>query len=462
VSRSLLRLVLVVAVAVVAVRPGSPVDAIDVQSDAETRLLIADFAVNDGSATGELRELDLLTLSDLASPVAKATPASVPIPVTPGGNFVYREWLTTADGSIAITIDWPRGHQTGDRIKRAITVRAGIVGPVINEFEEVGTLGQGIPLGQPGATYLSDDGRRLVLVSEDTTGNPPGGGGIVWTVYDPIDGRQVAEFRAPAIGSLEVTAGFVALSAIDPAGTRLYRIAPVGAPANPELYPVQLVAYDLATGAEVGRLDLPDLLVGERNPSTAAATRPADTHLWPGFAISPDGRELAVVHPDGTRILLIDTATLTIARTTTTSAPLTESADRSSATPGATLGTRVSFRATYAAEGTHLLVTGSQFVGPADGSGSRRTIDLQRVDLTTGQVTARAPLDGWSTFWPTADGQSVYLSSLATDDPVTPGLLIRRLDAETLAVEAERTIPGRVYAVVWPRVPGCQLVTIWF
>ncbi len=325
-SRSISRLFMVMAVMIASGWLSGAVDT--ARAKADSWLLVADFSTDDGSAMGDLRELHLLTLADVSRPVVGATPASLPVPVTPGGDFVYRERVDSADGAVTITIDWPRG----DQIKRVVTVRAGIVGPVINQFEVPGSLGKAIPLGLPGATFLSADGRRLVLVSEDTTGTPPNGGGVVWSIYDPMDGRRIAGVRSPAIGSLAVTSGFVSLATIDPAGQRLYRIAPVGAPANPEMFSVQLVAHDLATGAEAGRLDLPDLQVGERNPSTAAATLPADTMLWPGFAISPDRREGAIVHPDGTSILLIDTTTLTIARSISTSAPLAEPAAASPAT----------------------------------------------------------------------------------------------------------------------------------
>jgi hypothetical protein len=411
------------------------------RTDTSARLLVADFTVNDGTRSGELRELDPMTLAEVGSTGA-ATPVAVAVPVTPGGTFVYREWAGSADGTTAVTIEWPRE----DPIRRFVTVRRGIDGPVVSRFDVAGDLGLAIPFGQPGTTLFSADGSRLVLLSEDDGATPAAGGGLVWSVFDTADGRRIAEFRAPAVGSPAVTWEFVSLTTIDPAGERLYRLAPVDGPGASGPYPARLIVHDLATGAEVGSLDLPDVQVGERSPDNTA-TDAASTLFWPGFAISPDGRELAVVRPDGASIVLIDTQRLAITRTLT---PAT-------ATPAAAEEHNVRWLATYAAGGEHLLVTGFRYDGR-----SIRAVDLQRIDLTSGQLVARAPLGGWVNLWPSADGRSIYVASFATDDPVTPGLVIRRLDAFSLATEAERILPGRLYAVLWLRVPGSQLVTIWF
>jgi hypothetical protein len=441
--RSAVRLILVVSVASWCVLPG---DAAHGQTEAPPALFVADFSVNDGSGSGELRELDPLTLVD-GGHVGATTPAAEAVPVTPGGNFVYREWVGSADGTTAVTIEWPRE----DPIRRIVTVRRGIEGAVVSRFDVPGRLGQAIPLGQPGASFLSADGSRLVLLSEDDRATPAAGGGMIWSVFATADGRRIAEFRAPAVGPRFVGWEFVSLATIDPAGARLYRLAPIEGSSVSGVYAVRLIVTDLATGAEAGSLDLPEIRAGGRSWDGTAAD--LDTLFWPGIAISPDGRELAVVRPDGAAILLIDTQRLSISRTLTLAAPLTVR----SATPQATEAHNVRWHATYAAEGRQLLVTGFHDEGSAIRAG-----DLQRIDLMSGQLVARAPLAGWVELCASADGRSIYLTSFATDEPMTPGLVIRRLDARTLATEAERTLPGRRYAVVWPRVPGSQLVTIWF
>jgi hypothetical protein len=94
--------------------------------------------------------------------------------------------------------------------------------------------------------HLSADGSPLVL-DRDT-----GEGAFGWDVLDTRDGRVLASVTSPD--------GWVE-AAIDPAATRLYDLAlnPIARTAAKTLPPPQLVAVDSTTGAEAGRVALPDL-----------------------------------------------------------------------------------------------------------------------------------------------------------------------------------------------------------
>src|SRR5439155_10433818 len=106
------------------------------------------------------------------------------------------------------------------------------------------------PARDVGATP-SRDGRR-VLLQHRAAG--PGFEHHEWYLVDAADGRMLAR------GEADETA---AQTWADPDLRRLYRVLmPINAPGQRGPEPVAVVAYDLASGAEVGRLALPDVRGG--------------------------------------------------------------------------------------------------------------------------------------------------------------------------------------------------------
>jgi hypothetical protein len=87
-----------------------------------------------------------------------------------------------------------------------------------------------------------------------------------------------------------------------------------GYPASRALTP-QLVSEDLFTGKELGRLSLPGLHAGARATHRQVEGAPLIEGWTPGIALSPDGRQLAIVDGSSRELTLIDTSSMSITKT---------------------------------------------------------------------------------------------------------------------------------------------------
>jgi hypothetical protein len=227
--------------------------------------------------TDELSRLDPATLAEAAPPVSLGTDVS--------------SWdiALSADGSTLVHTD-----RNGSR---TYTVRDGATGEVRS------TPDAGNWIVSP---RLSVDGARLLanLMTDR----------LVWALIETATGARIATFEPPE--------GWVDPYATDPDLTRLYYLTiPTNAPqagTEPSLTP-ELVAVDLITGAEIGRVLLPDVVAGaETLDEQPAGAREAMYHYSrPGLAVSEDGERVAVVRADRGGFTLVDAASLTIERTVT-------------------------------------------------------------------------------------------------------------------------------------------------
>jgi hypothetical protein len=268
-----------------------------------------------------------------------------------------------------------------------------------------------------------------------------------WSVYDTATGQLVT--TAPALAP----EGEVWWSWLDPAGRRLYQLLVPGTPRDTAPRPVRLVVYDVGGGGEVGQLDLPGVVAGSWT-TPASGDRPEIDHLTrPGVALAPDGRRLALARADGTAVTLVDVERLTVERTValTRRAGLLAWLGLEPPSVAAKGFFQEAVRvATFAPDGRQLYLTG-WVIEPGAGRG----LGLWRVDLATGQVMAEALEDEAIVQMAVApDGHSLYI--LSTDRPAsrwdrfgTPHRL-RRLDAATLTVLAERTFDGSRRLLAWP------------
>lgn len=266
-----------------------------------------------------------------------------------------------------------------------------------------------------------------------------------WSVYDTATGRLLAAAPAPAPES------DVWWSWLDPAGRWLYQLLVTGAPSALAPRPLRLVVYDVGGGGEIGRLDLPGVAAGSWT-TPASGDQPESGHLTrPGVALAPDGRRLALAHADGAVVTLVDTERLAVERVVA----LTHRAGvldwlglgpRAAAAKG--LVEETVRLASFAPDGRHLYLAGWVL-----DQGTDRGLGLWRIDLDTGQVAAEALADEVIAQVVAApDGHSLY--ALGTDRPSSrwgrPPHRLRRLDAATLTVLAERTFDGPRRLLTWP------------
>lgn len=232
-------------------------------------------------------------------------------------------------------------------------------------------------------------------------------------------------------------------SLLDPSGTRLYSLsAPATGGRQEGPSPATVTAFDLTSGRETGRVELKGTRIGSWRPAGSSSTRfYQDT---PGFALSPDGRTLAVV--DGSRdvLTLLDAPSLKVRKTLSIArkAGWLERLGLASAAAEAKemIGTTV--EAQFSLDGRSLYVTG-QRGSVEQGKYSLKGLGVRLVDVATGTVLAQA-LDGQRFWWTllSPDGSSYYTLGPVDPSGTSDGpVVMRRLDTRTLGLRAERGFP---------------------
>jgi hypothetical protein len=374
------------------------------------------------------------------TPLDPATLANLPgraaVDFGPGEGF--RDVAMSADGSTLVTVEYPRETAVAAE-DVTIVVRDGRTGAERRRFRPP------VPVAFP---RLSEDGGRLVAET-----NPNAAArdrmAFAWSVFATGDGRPTATVE-PAAGWAEAT--------IDPRAERLYAVVPsseaqTGSGTTP---PPELVAYDLATGTEAGRLTLTDLQTGYWAEDGEIDGERRFRHFRSGLAISPDGRRLVVARADREAVTLIDAATLAVERTV----PLTRATSGAERLLGllplapraasAKMGEGITLRATFGPDGRHLYVFGTVEEAEGDERQWARGLGLAIVEVGTGRIVAeglagevihdlRVAPDGRTAYAVGPRGGRELVAWVGEPDGYRRTYALWRLDATTADPSAERT-----------------------
>ena len=321
-----------------------------------------------------------------------------------------------------------------------IVIREGLAGPERIRF---------FPEASVSDLLLSRDGTRLVATItadySDRNLRAP-----AWKVFDTTDGQLLATVEGGGDAWEQVR--------IDADARRLYRLVLTGDGVGAgEPSTVVIVAHDLTSGTELGRVALPGVRAGFwHGTETVAIGGGQETlmhELVPGMAVSPDGRRLAIVHADNDRLTVLDSDRLTGARSVPFAAahglphrvlrllPLIPQDASAKALEGTMR------QAVFAPDGERLYVFGST-ASVEDGQLVFRGTGIRAVDVATGNVTASglgsAQIDR---LVPSPDGGSLYVAGPVAErstpmETTDTTYALRRLDAFSLSVLDERTFPG--------------------
>lgn len=374
--------------------------------------------LGDAATPKRLLPLDPLTLAD--------RPAAPVIPLdAPWGAF-------SADGSTLVDV-----ALAPDTTSSTITVRRGPALARFARFPSPAAVTADVRLSRDGGTLVLQHQRRIA----DGQPQPD-----IWYVVDVATGRLRSTVRS-------MEANTWPLWWIDPAATRLYQPVVTLTMADTAPKPLHLVAHDLDSGAEVGRLTLPHVLVGTWRPGGTIDGEPIVRQQYPALALSHAGDALLIYQPYPATLTVVDANQLKVTGTVSpdgrsgalaavlAALPLWPQPVEAKATDGANL------QGTASPNGRSLYVWGDVTGGPAAGSPPYGSAGLRRIDLRTVAVAAQA-MPGARLFGVTVapDGRSVYTYASKSntdiiDSPAWPALL-RRHDATTLAVTATRAFSG--------------------
>jgi hypothetical protein len=393
-------------------------------------LYLAGPAFTDGAAA--LTPLDPAALADRADapPVGMGVPGGLPI------------WALSGDGSTLVALD----HRFQLDPARVTAVVREVPG---------GAERARFTLDQPvGPAHLSRDGRRLVVTETVQRGPGRVSPRSTWRVIDTGDGRVLARVEIEGDGLP---------SWIDAEARRLYAVVQSRDDDGPR--PLVLTAADLTTGATIGRLELPDVANGTWTIRRPRPSQPGDPYLIgqaiPGIDLAPDGRHLAVVPTDADVVILIDAERMAVERRVPFARPeglwrWLPFWPRPAAAKGVAGVVR---QAAFAPDGRQLYLRDAEY--HLDAAGGTQSLDLRllRVDLDRGAIAAAwRPSEPIYDLQVDLDGRSLYLVQPAPNpdrysgcsSPACP-YVVRRLDATSLAVVAERPIVGHRQPAVRPR-----------
>ena len=215
--------------------------------------------------------------------------------------------------------------------------------------------------------------------------------------------------------------------------------------ATPALQPYSLVVQSTVTGALSVPVALPGIAEGtifKSDPSGTNTPIPAvPLAVRPAIAITADGRRLAALSYDGLTLDVVDLRTLAV--TTVKVHPKTSLLDwlRPSIAAAKSLIDQEQRGMDFTPDGNALIVA-SYETHYDELTGARYSSrGMQRVEVATGVISAEASFtDGILGFRMTPDGRSVLLI-VRPPDLMPPVYFLRRFEAQSLELKAERALP---------------------
>ncbi len=377
--------------------------------------------------------------SQLAAPFTPLDP--ITLDDRPDGQPLPRGILS-ADGSTLVTMEFPGGRATRNLDDIWIVLTDPASGEERHRFH---------PPVQGFAVALSAGGERLLFLPDPTLSNqypPP----AAWIVLETAGGETIARIDDPDQACFRQGALF------DPAGRRILCVVDPALARAEGPQPLKIAVYAVDSGLKTGEIELPAVLIGGFTPKSWQAV---EFSYQPAVALSPDGRQLAVVHAESDRVTLIEAEALRVEKTFSL-APAAGGWNWFGLAPtpahakGEMEGTIR--QAVYDAGGRYLAVFTQEIRRLAADLPAERGLWL--VDLERGTLAAAA-LPDYQVQWvaPAPDGSLYAFGTTAADllpfeiRPTSPSRLWR-LDGRTLGILAERPFDGYQFGAVLPAPPG--------
>lgn len=218
---------------------------------------------------------------------------------------------------------------------------------------------------------------------------------------------------------------------LDQTGSRLYTLRMpceqiCDAPGAPTL-----LSYDTATSALVGQLELRDVIAGFWKAGSSAEIG----LMSPGLALSPDGRQFAILHADVPVLTLVDTATMTVISTRPLNGK-TAWPDQGVLHPEGEGGFELHMG--FSADGRSLYVIGAEHGVDAAGEEAEQRTGLRLINVERAEVISDLLVGQWvGVAGELPDGSALYVR--AREIKTSRSSSLYRVDPLTLAITAERS-----------------------
>lgn len=287
---------------------------------------------------------------------------------------------------------------------------------------------------------ITDDGSQVYgYMIDSQTGAIP-----TWAALSSGDGHVIHAVPVNLPGGVDFR--------YDPTAGRLYAFVPVWGgfdsttPGSPSLY-----SYDVTSGRLMGHITLDGVTAGSWSTGRQVSDGPVIGYRQPGIALSPDGRQMAVLDGADNRLTLVDTASMRVARSEALFRPegvLQRVADWLGILPAPALAKEIeggSVTASFAPDGRSLYVAGATASVDDQGNQVWTGKGIERIDATTGQVEAQA-LSGQDPSL-LSIGDALYALARPMGDATSPSTLYR-LAPDTLAIQASHVFRHSA----WPQV----------
>jgi hypothetical protein len=206
----------------------------------------------------------------------------------------------------------------------------------------------------------------------------------------------------------------------------------------PRTVAYSLVVQSTVSGFLSGPISLPGIAAA--TVVSGAAGAPTVLDLRPAVAISPDGTRLAALS-GGRTLVTVDTRTLAVTELAVHRKTSLFDLLRPLVAEAKVPSDEERVSAAFTPDGRSLISFVTLMHYEEARPPTLTTRGIERIEVATGLITAEAlAAEGIYGLAILPDGRSVYLIVRAMDSP-TPIYLLRRLDAQTLELKAERGLP---------------------